>query len=892
MVGRTLNQYEILEPLGAGGMGEVYRAHDATLKREVAVKVLPEDLSTDEERLARLEREAQLLATLNHPNIEVIHGLEEADGVRFVVLELIEGESLAVKLSRGRFQMEKALAIGRQIAEALEAAHAKGIIHRDLKPANVMITPEGQAKVLDFGLAKSNKAEGAVSGGAVDLTESPTVAVATQAGVILGTAAYMSPEQARGKPLDKRTDIWSFGCVFYEMLTGSRPFWGETVTDVLAAIVEREPDWNAIPSSVPPLVQVILRRCLEKDAYRRLHDIADARIEVANAISDPEGDLMGMLGGAAAEELPAWRRALPWAVAALMALLAALLAAQTTFWPGADDGSGRVTRLPLTLPAGFSPIPLMEASFAVSPDGTHIAHVVDLDGGSSLFLRDSQELELLTVPGSDGAVSPFFSHDGRWLGFFADQKVWKVSVEGGSPVPICDAERLRGAAWGPDDTIVLAPDSYTGLFLISATGGQPEPLTSLDVERGEISHRWPAFLPGGRAIVFNIFMGGSFDDSLIAAHSLSTGETTILLEGGLDPFYSQSGHLIYGRAGTLFAVPFDPERLELTGSPEPVEDGVSVANEGPGTVEADVTLDGTMFYRPEVRTEHEVVAVDREGNEETLPSTRRSYGLSGPRFSPDGSSLVISQGDDIWLYDIERGVMSPFITHEASDGGPLWMPDGQTVIFHSNRSGNRDLYRVPADGSEEEIVVRAGQTWMVANSVCSDGQVLLYVGGGDIWALPLEEDAEPEIVLQNEADEGAAVFSSDCRWLAYSSAETGRYEVYVRPYDRPGRPVQISIGGGDEPAWGPDGREIFYRAEGYLMVVEVSAGDDFSAGLPEMLFEADYLSYGMHFPRMYDISPDGQRFVFFKQVSDPPVSDLVVVTNWFEELTRLVPREQ
>jgi Tol biopolymer transport system component len=482
------------------------------------------------------------------------------------------------------------------------------------------------------------------------------------------------------------------------------------------------------------------------------------------------------------------------------------------------------------------------------------------------------------------------------VGFVAHEALWKVAVDGGNPVPVCDTQPLvRGATWGPDDTIVFAPDPFAGLMRVSAAGGEPEVLTHRDGERGDASHRWPAFLPGGRAVVFNIYMGGSFENSNIAVYSLDSGETKILLETGLDPFYVGTGHLVYGSRNTLFAVSFDLENLEVSGSPVPVLDGIFVGSSGPGNLGAAISGDGVLLYEPVVESEYEIVLVDRTGNEEPLPaSRRRGFTISGPRYSPDGRFLAIPYEHDLWLYDIARGVFSPIVRHEGGDMRPLWTPDGQTIIFTSDRSGSRDLYRIPTDGSAAEELLLSSPNWLLASSICGEGQTLLYAESDpamrqDIWALPLTGNSEPQLLVRSEWAEGAAEFAPGCRWFAYTSDESGRFEVYARPFGRPARPVQISTSGGDEPAWGPDGREIFYREDEWLMAVPVTMEEDLQVGLPQPLFEASYVGYGDAIPRSYDVSPDGQRFAFLKAASAPPVSELVLVLNWLAELERLAP---
>ncbi len=923
MIGKTLNHYEIIEPLGAGGMGEVYRAHDTTLKRDVAIKVLPEDLSADVERLARLEREAQLLAALNHPNIAAIYGLEEAEtdegtSVRYLILELIEGESLAEKLSHGRLEVEMALGIARQIAEALEAAHSKGIIHRDLKPGNVVIAPEGKAKVLDFGLAKVHDAETADPDVSPDFTESPTVVVATQAGIILGTAAYMSPEQARGKPLDKRTDIWSFGCVLYEMLTGRRPFEGETVTDVLAAIVEREPDWDALAEETHPLIHLLLCRCLEKDSYRRLHDIADARIEVVEALGEPRGVLPGV--PPVAGYLPLWRRVLPWAAGvAIGAIVTGVTVLSVT-----RSAPGLPWQFEINLPADAS-LHLDGNSLALSPDGSVLVFVANEGGTRQLYMRRMNQLAATPIPGTEGALRPFFSPDGQWVAINADGDLKKVSLEGGIPFDLCENCLSTHAGWysadfsgdwGPPDTDLVF--SYGGsLWQIPATGGTPKLIAEPNSEEGETGYYRPEILPGTDGVLFEVRHGGNVGGKVgVAALSLDESEVQLIAEEGTDPQYAETGHVIYARGDTVFAVGFDPQDLRVSGHPTPILQAVMVL--GAGAAQVSFSHDGTLAYVADTgvgEADRALVWVDRHGASQPVTDQLRPY--DQPRLSPDGTraavgivsgewSRSIATGQDIWILEIEQNTLTRLTTEGDDNRHPLWTPDGSRVTFSSagrdeslvgslhwklaDLGGQaaqqllaRDYTTFPADWSPD------GRTLVARENVGSDKNILL---------IPFDDDGTPgtpSYFLATDFNERAATLSPDGNWLAYVSDLSGRDEVYVEPFPGPGgRRVQVSNEGGRQPCWGPNGDEVFYRNGDRMVAVAVQIEPRFEVMNREVLFKRKFFARTAH-KTHYDIHPDGQRFLMIEEPDpgeSPQQINIKIVLNWFEELKRLVPTER
>jgi serine/threonine-protein kinase len=887
-------------------MGEVYRARDTRLDREVAIKVLPEAFARDPERVARFQREAQVLASLNHPNIAAIHGFEEVEGKRFLVMELVEGATLADRLRDGALPVEEALTIGRQIAEALEAAHERGIIHRDLKPANVKITPDGAVKVLDFGLAKAMTDELSPS----QMADSPTItAQHTRPGVVLGTAAYMSPEQARGKPVDKRTDIWSFGVVLYEALCGRRPFVGETATDLVAKILEREPDWSTLPPETPPIVQLLLRRCLAKDRNKRLHDIADARIDLEQAIADPTSSML-RLGDAAISAADArirravWRRMLPWALTAIVSVVAAL----------SFIGLWRATR-PIPKPVVRFEVAMSEKEPStkgwrdqpvISPDGTRLAYRVWASATTRhLYLRTLDQLEGTLLAGTEEVENPFFSPDGQWVAFFTHKKLKKVSVLGGAPQSLGDVTWGGcGGTWGTDGTIVFAPNPTGGLWRVSAAGGQAEELTKTDEANKKSSHRWAQFLPDGKTVIYTNHDGAAnnYDEAIIEVLSLDTKQHKTLYRGGSYGRYTASGHLVFVHKGTLFAAPFDLERLELTGLPTPVLERVAFESDV-GAAEYDFSQTGTLVYRREEPLSRlsTLVWVDRQGTITPLADTPRDYGTLA--LAPDGKHLAVEistedkeNPSDVWVYDIERATMARLTFDSGMEWFPVWTPDGLRVTYAAGKDyHSMDILWKPADGAGEAEKLTDSSAQEYPSSWSPDGKVLAFMewdekAESDIWFLQLEGDRKPEAFLQTPSNEGRARFSPDGRWLAYVSNESGQYEVFVRPFPSSDRKWLISTAGTSSSVrWSPDGKELFYMEDGTtMMVVAVSAeGSSFSADKPRKLFE---LRSGLYAP--FDVAPDGQRFVMAKSAEEEKDADrshLTFVFNWFEELKAKVP---
>ncbi len=900
MIGKTISHYKVLDKLGEGGMGVVYRAQDTKLGREVALKTLPEEFAQDADRVARLKREAKLLASLNHPNIAAIHGLEEEEETRFLVLEMVEGETLAEKLIKGALSVEEALDICTQIAEALEAAHEKGVIHRDLKPGNVKITPDGKVKVLDFGLAKAFEAADSGEKPGVDLSKSPTLTIdSSEPGIILGTAPYMSPEQARGKPLDKRTDIWSFGCVLYEILTGKRAFEGETVTDIVAAIIKGEPDWKTLPEEIPWSIRALLRRCLQKDPHRRLHDIADARIEIEEAINKPF--IASAMPGKTQAVRSLWRRAAPWVLGILMTIIAGL--AFWSPWHKNVQESRTVKRFTLHLPSA-EPLWLAEViqqpSVALSPDGTKLVYVAIRGGIQQLYLHEMDQFEASPIPGTEDARNPFFSPDGGWVAFLTSGKLKKVSLSSGASIALCDIlpDVSSGGTWGHDDNILFSPNPGSGLAQVSASGGIPKLITTRDRTRGELGHYYPKVLPGGKAVLFTIRKEGGWNETSIAVLSLETNEWHTLIERGTNPHYMFTGHMVYARAGALLAVPFDLERLQVTGSPVRILEGIMTMR----GAEFSLSGDGSLVYLPgtgafPART---LVWVERQGQSFALPLQASTYRC--PRLSSDGLRLAISitgqqRGNvDVWISELTRYTSIRLTSNPNIDVYPIWTPDNKQVTYASSSNYKSPMlsWRL-ADGTGVKELLSMMDNAQFPTCWSPDGRILLFTDEHpdtkfDIWLLPMENDRKPQPLVKTKFNETGAVFSPDGRWIAYQSDESGRYEVYVRSFPGPGPKQPISKDGGTEPAWAPDGRELFYRNGDKMMVVDWRTHEEFTTAKPKLLFEGKYLMDRLG--ANYDIAPDGRRFLMIRNDHETAPTQLRIVLNWSEDLKRLVPIEK
>jgi Tol biopolymer transport system component/tRNA A-37 threonylcarbamoyl transferase component Bud32 len=899
--GTRIGPYEIVALLGVGGMGEVYRARDPKLNRDVAIKVLLPAVANDPERLDRFGREAQVLASLNHPNIAQIYGIEDANGVRALVMELVEGPTLADRIAQGAIAIDESLPIAKQIAEALEAAHEQGIIHRDLKPANIKVRADGTVKVLDFGLAKALDPAGSAS---AEAANSPTLSMqATAAGVILGTAAYMAPEQARGRVVDKRADIWAFGCVLYEMLTGGRAFGGDDVTDTIVAVVSKEPDWQTLPAAAAG-ARPLLARCLKKDRKQRLQAIGDARIEIEELIGGTSEE-----GATRARAMPS-RRATPGTIAAL-AVVAAMAALVT--WaltrPG-PPASLLPSRFEIVPPPAQSLARGSDRDIAISPDGRYIVYRGGV-GGAQLIVRAVDRLDAQPVSSGSNARQPFFSPDSQWIGFFEGRTLKKVAIAGGAAITICQTALTRGASWGDDNSIVFATtDTTRGLLKVSAGGGEPAVLTTPDRAKGETNHWYPSVLPGGRGVLFTITARNAAASAQVAVLDLKTGQHKTLTRGS-QAEYVEGGHLLYVADGTLHAVRFDLDRLELLGDPVPAVDGVWTA--GGGAANYGVSRAGTLVYVPAgTQTQRSLVWVDRKGNETPIPVPLRVY--EDPRLSPDGTVLALTisdQENDIYLLDLARETLAlRRLTFGPSiDAHPVWTPDGHRIVFGSQRPvGNvSHLFVQAADGSGTAERLTTGQYWQTPYSITPDGTHIVAAENtattaSDIVWFPLRRPTRPsgsgpvsdsissqvEPLIRTASLESHPAISPDGRYVAYQSNESGRNEIYVRPFPRVDEGQwQPSSGGGTVPVWARNGRELFYLdPSDRLTAVPVQASaTKFTWGNPARVLDTAYASSGSVW-RSYDVSPDGQRFLMIKEnvAGEPTRAVIVVVLNWFEEL--------
>ena len=902
MIGENLGNYAVTGKLGEGGMGIVYRATDSRLQREVALKVLPASLAHDPQFMARFEREAHVLASLNHPHIASIYGLEVAEGQRALVMELVEGEDLAVRLARGKPTLEETLRIARQLAEALEAAHDKGIIHRDLKPANIKVTLDGNVKVLDFGLAKALQDVGA--GSAVDLTRSPTISLmATQAGVILGTAGYMSPEQARAQPADRRADVWSFGVILFEMLGGRRAFAGDTISDTLAKVLEREPEWSSLPADTPPALRRLLERCLVKNPRQRLQSIGDARIAIEELLADPKLGREEAKPATATAAAAGWRRTLPWALAGAAALVAVV--ATVSSLRGSSAPAGALS-LRVSMEVGDEPLfTVLGAAAELSPDGRWAAYSTG-ENAANLYLRSLDRLEsTLLVEGRDqnGAYHPFFSPDSRWVGYVTPTELRKIPVTGGTSLTLCPLSRSRGATWLEDDTVVFAASPASGLSRVPAIGGEPQPLTTLDEAKKEMTHRWPQALPGGRAVLFTSHDNSStFDRATLEVVLVESGERKVVHRGGSYGRYVPSGHLVFVNQSTVFAAPFDVDRLELTGSPAPVLAGVT-ASLAEGGAQFSFSKTGMMAYveGSSAAPSYTAVAVDRSGVASPLWAEPGTYAC--PRLSPDGRrlSMTVLRGDnwDIWSYDLERGVATRLTFDPTIETEQIWTPDGEHLVYSSDAGGVDNMYRRRADGSGDAERLAEAEAPQWPSSVSRDGRFLAFTQATnrtDVGVLALDGSGKPEMFVATQFAEATPAFSPDGRFLAYASTESGRWEVYVRPFPAGQGKWQVSDAGGAYPLWSSDGRELYWRTNDGVMMADVeTSGGTFRASRARQLLSGSFQGgvdgiavSGFSFPD-YDVSPDGKRFVFFPDPRNEGRGThphLILVTDWFGELRR------
>ena len=855
MVGKKLAHYKIVSKIGEGGMGEVYEAVDTRLNRPVAIKVLPSSFSHETDRLGRFRREAKALASLNHPNIATIHGVEEVDGIHFLVLELVGGKTLGEMLSSGPIEVPDALRIAQQISQALEATHEKGIIHRDLKPANIMITPQGHVKVLDFGLAKINTHSVESTDPAGEATISM---VRTEDGLLLGTPTYMSPEQARGQSVDKRTDIWAFGCVLYEALGGRAPFQRGTLSDTIAAILGSEPVWTDLPESVPEAIQLLLRRCLQRDVNRRLRDIGDARIEISESLDG--------------EVSPRARRTQPSEPEPLARFIVELSEAET-------------------LESTFHP------ALSFSRDGTYLVYA----SNAGLIVRSTDELVqagrmraepgiphfiisgATHLPNTGGASAPFCSPDGKWIGFFSGEKLRKIEIGNSSQVTLCDAPRAAGGTWGTDGVIVFGSE-VSGLGRVSDQGGAPETITSLDSRQEEVGHLWPQFLPGGK-LLFTIETAGGADEHQVAVQA-ENGKHRTLITGANNACFVPPNYIVYYQTGSLLATVYHAASSEVDGPAISIVDDVMQSLLGAGHF--GLSEQGWLVYVPGGAQER-MVLVDHHGNEHGFSDKRRPF--VHPRLSPDGLKALVGiagSDDDIWVYEFTRDTLTQ-LTFEAENHWPIWTADEKGVTFTRHAGDRPNLHSMPVDQSTAEKRLTTGDHIKIATSWSPDGRVLAFqqlhpTTGWDIWMLLDVGGRKPRPFLRTVFNEAGGTFSPDGRWLAFVSDESGQDEIYVQSFRSPGRRRKVSVDGGAEPVWSKSGRRLFFRKGESMLTVDISKRPPFASSTPRLIFEGSYSRSSVYVAN-YDVMEDGLWFLMIQgddQGTTP--MEFRLILDWAEKL--------
>jgi eukaryotic-like serine/threonine-protein kinase len=892
--GTRLGPYEILSAVGAGGMGEVYRARDTRLDRIVAIKILPSHLAGKPELRERFEREARTIASLNHPHICTLHDVGHQDGIDFLVMEYLEGETLAQRLQKGPLPIELTLQYAIEIADALDKAHRKGITHRDLKPGNIMLTKTG-AKLLDFGLAKLRQ-EAAPAAQFSQLATVTGKDAITAEGTILGTLQYMAPEQVEGGEVDARTDIFAFGAVVYEMATGKKAFGGKTSASVMAKILETEPPpMSSLQPMTPPALDRVVKKCLAKEPDKRWQDASDLCDElkwIAEGGSAPGGMAAAMRGR------NRWRRMALWA-GSILATAAIAALAVWFFRPSAPKA---ITRFAISLPPGQY-LDTSRPAIAISPDGTRLVYAANSGNSAAgrttaqLYLRDMNALDARPIPGTEDGRYPFFSPDGQWVGFVAGQSLKKVFLGGGEPVsvPGVDASAVGGFSWSSQGVIALGAGAAGSLRQISETGGDAQPLTRL--EKGEVNQVSPAFLPGGRAVLFDGGTGSGTAAPTIASQSITTGERLDLPLAGYSPQYAPPSYLVYWQGGNLMAARFNAQHLTVTGPAVPVVEGVLAATVG-GLLMPQFSFSstGTLVYVPGTAQapRSQLVWVNRKGEEQPVNAPPHNYVM--PRISPDGQRVaagIEGGGDDqIWVYGLERSTLTRLTFQGKSNVDPAWTPDGKRIVFKGSQ--NRLFWQVAdGSGSAEELTGSKLSPNNIPGSWSPDGQVLVFSENlpakpRSTWILSLK-DRKPRPFDQGGVYETAPRFSPDGRWIAYASNESGRFEIYVQPYPGPGGKYQISTDGGTEPVWNPKAGELFYRNGNKMMAVGVTTKGTFSAGQPKVLFEGSYVPTPRSFPD-YDVSPDGQRFLMLRAAGQTQAPEQInVVLNWSEELKRIAP---
>ena len=890
--GRTLGHYTVGDLIGSGGMGEVYRARDTRLGRDVALKFLPEAFTADDGRLARFEREAQLLAQLHHPHIASIFGLEESDGVRALVMELVEGPTLAERLERGAPSLEECLSIAGQIAEALEEAHGKGIIHRDLKPQNIKLTEDGTVKVLDFGLAKAMDPAAGTLEAASDSTASPTLTVGgTVQGVILGSAPYMSPEQAKGVAVDERADIWGFGVVLFEMLSGKRLFTGDSIPETLAGVLKTEVDFSELRIETPAEIRRLLRRCLQRKRKMRLHHIADARLVIDDVVSGTDGDEMDP---AIAPTGSTPSRASRWwpAAVVLVGLVAGLLGYLVR---SGDAAPAAPMRLAIQLAANQQLVTAGNSVFVFTPDGGSLVFTGIEAGRQNLFRRGLDEPQAVPIPGTDNADGAFFSPDGRWIGFVARGQLMKIAAEGGRPFPLAEARGAGGATWLTDDTIVYAPIYSDGLFRIPAEGGTSVRLTTPDRAAGELGHWWPQLLPGEKQVLFTAFRT-PVDRSRVGVLDLESEAIRWVVDEGFFGRYVHTGHLLYAKSQRLYAVPFDPASGTTSGAAVAVVDDLRVSLTG-GYANFAVSDRGTLAYATESLGNplSEVVWLDRDGNATPVMDEQHRY-LS-VSLSPDDRQAAFTireENRDLWTYSFERRTLSRLTTGDLTEFDPMWSRDGRE-LFYVVDSPPFELHRISvgAPDSGRPIWDEPAELDTTQIGVSPDGRTIAYAiteeqTGINIYARPIDGSEPQQTVRVTRSEEDYPSFSPDGKWIVYHSDETGRYEIYVEGFPGPAERVQVSADGGTEPLWARNG-EIFYRHDDEVRVVATRLGERFEFDPPRTLFSFPIVAGILNDLRPYDVTADGKRLIAVTIPDANRPRRIEIVTDWLDELERLVP---
>jgi serine/threonine protein kinase len=887
-IGTRIGSHEITARLGKGGMGEVYLARDTKLKREVAIKVLPDEFSRDTDRVSRFQREAEVLASLNHPNIAQIYGLEESSGTRCIVMELVDGETLQERLQRGPIPIDEVLPLAKQLAEALEAAHEKGIIHRDLKPANIKYSSDGQIKVLDFGLAKAFQEQQTIS-----LSHSPTLISASMPGVILGTAAYMSPEQAKGRPTERTSDVWAFGCVLYEMLTGQAAFAGETIGEVLAAVLTMEPDWKRLPAATPVSIRRLLRRCLQKERRDRLQHIGDARIEISEArsASDLDGEPRRNVSGS--------RQWLP-------ALIATVLIGAVIIWMVASRTVPAPAEVRFELTTSLTPDPV---SIAISQDGQQLVFVATSNSRPQLWLHSLNSTASRPLAGTDGATYPFWSPDGRSIGFFNDGKLKVIDIDGGLVRELARAPNPIGGAWNSDGTILFTPNYSGPIFRIPAVGGDAAAVTR--VEGQQSSHRFPSVLPDGRHFLY--YVAGGAEARGVYVGQVDDAASKRVLDADAAAVYAPPGYLLFVRQGKLIAQKFDPAKLALSGNPFPVAEQLLPAVGMDSSVGLSASAAGPIVYRGGQTggLQRQFVWLDRSGKETGKVGAPDASNPQDASLSSDGRRIAVTRtvngNTDIWMLDVTRGALSQpsRITFDnATEVAPIWSHDGRSIVFSSNRKGVFDIYQKSLTGAGSEDLVLATPQNKGISDWSLDGRFVLYRSPGketgfDVWAVPMSEpnaspegrshqgmagERKPVPVVQTKFEERDGQFSPDGKWIAYQTNESGRVEIWVQSFPGPGPRLQVSNNGGAQARWRPDGKELFYIAlDGQLMSVPIRFTDSqtVEADTPVALF-ATHVGGALQgpVPQYYMVSPDGKQFLMNTIVTEAGNSPITVILNW------------